>query len=247
MNTLTSVRTLGSNDPSSSSTLGKRKKYSSYLVTDPLAAFDGIKSQSVKLSQHKDAMGKELFQGGFEQKESVPTYLEGLRQAKKRRKQERSKTKGKEWFNLPATEITEERKNDLMAIHMRKALDQKTFYKKNDLSVLPKYFQIGTVMDNPLDFYTARTPRKQRKRTVVEELLADAEFMRRSRAKYEDIKYEQDRRRGGGRGRGRGRGRGGSGAVWENKGAGPSSGSTPNTGRGGGGRKKGMKRPHITE
>lgn len=39
-------------------------------------------------------------------------------------------------------------------------------------------FQVGTVVDNPVDFYSSRIPKKQRKRTIVEELLADAEFRR---------------------------------------------------------------------
>lgn len=39
-------------------------------------------------------------------------------------------------------------------------------------------FQVGTVVDSPVDFYNSRMPKKQRKRTIVEELLADAEFRR---------------------------------------------------------------------
>lgn len=37
-------------------------------------------------------------------------------------------------------------------------------------------WQVGTVVDNPVDFYHSRVPKKARKRTMVEELLADAEF-----------------------------------------------------------------------
>ena len=37
-------------------------------------------------------------------------------------------------------------------------------------------FQVGTVVDSPVDFYHSRIPKKDRKRTMVEELLADAEF-----------------------------------------------------------------------
>ena len=36
--------------------------------------------------------------------------------------------------------------------------------------------QIGTVVDNAADFYTDRVPNKARKSTMVDELLADAEF-----------------------------------------------------------------------
>lgn len=39
-------------------------------------------------------------------------------------------------------------------------------------------FQVGTVLDSPADFYHARIPKKERKKTIVEELLADSEFRR---------------------------------------------------------------------
>lgn len=38
--------------------------------------------------------------------------------------------------------------------------------------------QVGTVVEGPGEFYSARIPRKQRKRTIVEELLADEKFKR---------------------------------------------------------------------
>ena len=50
---------------------------------------------------------------------------------------------GDQWFNLPATEVTEEIKNDLEVLQMRGALDPKRFYKKNTNKELPKYFQVG--------------------------------------------------------------------------------------------------------
>lgn len=39
--------------------------------------------------------------------------------------------------------MTEEIKNDLEVLQMRSVLDPKHFYKKNDLKVLPKYFQVS--------------------------------------------------------------------------------------------------------
>ena len=49
---------------------------------------------------------------------------------------------GKEWFDLPATAITPELKNDLRILKMRGALDPSRHYKKNDTKELPKYFQV---------------------------------------------------------------------------------------------------------
>lgn len=43
---------------------------------------------------------------------------------------------------MPAPEITEELKNDLQILKMRSVLDPKRHYKKNDMEVLPKYFQV---------------------------------------------------------------------------------------------------------
>lgn len=55
---------------------------------------------------------------------------------------EREKTKGGDWYNLPATEMTSELRKDLKLIQMRDSLDPKTHYRKNDRRVLPKYFQV---------------------------------------------------------------------------------------------------------
>ncbi|XP_037959490.1 deoxynucleotidyltransferase terminal-interacting protein 2 [Teleopsis dalmanni] len=99
---------------------------------------------------------------------------------------ERSKTKGNGWYNLPATEMTEEVENDLKVLQMRSVLDPKRFYKKNDLKVLPKYFQIGTVQHSPLDYYSERNTRKNKKKSLVDELLADEQFQTFTKRKYNE-------------------------------------------------------------
>ena len=100
----------------------------------------------------------------------------GKRKMKKLRREEREKTKGKDWYDMPALEMTEERQRDLELLQMRNVLDPKRFYKKNTSEGLPKYFRIGTIQDNAADFYTDRVNKKDRKQTMVDELLADAEF-----------------------------------------------------------------------
>ncbi|NWQ91717.1 TDIF2 protein, partial [Burhinus bistriatus] len=127
----------------------------------------------------------------FEKKECVPPFRESLHQLKKQRRAERAKTTGDGWFGMKAPEITSELKNDLKVLKMRASLDPKHFYKKNDRDGLPKYFQVGTVVDSPIDFYHSRIPKKQRKRTIVEELLADSEFRRYNKKKYQEIMSEK--------------------------------------------------------
>ncbi|KAH0500824.1 Deoxynucleotidyltransferase terminal-interacting protein 2 [Microtus ochrogaster] len=110
---------------------------------------------------------------------------------KKKNEKERQKTAGDGWFGMKAPELTDELKNDLKALKMRASMDPKRFYKKNDRDGFPKYFQVGTIADNPADFYHSRIPKKQRKKTIVEELLADSVFRRFNRRKYSEIMAEK--------------------------------------------------------
>ncbi|KAF2884175.1 hypothetical protein ILUMI_22002 [Ignelater luminosus] len=130
---------------------------------------------------------------GFEQLHTVPQYEVSEKRLQKQRRREREKTKGKKWYGLPATEMTEEIKHDLEVLQMRSVLDPKRFYKKNDLKVLPKYFQIGKVVDSPLDYYNNRLTRKERKKTLVDELLADVEFNKYNKRKYKEIIEERQK------------------------------------------------------
>uniref|UniRef100_A0A8D2A9V1 Fcf2 pre-rRNA processing C-terminal domain-containing protein n=1 Tax=Sus scrofa TaxID=9823 RepID=A0A8D2A9V1_PIG len=148
------------------------------------------------LTQLKEKKKNELLQKAvitpdFEKNYSVPPYRESKYKLQKKRRQERQKTAGDGWFGMKAPELTDELKNDLKALKMRASMDPKRFYKKNDRDGFPKYFQIGTIVDNPADFYHSRVPKKQRKRTIVEELLADSEFRRYNRRKYSEIMAEK--------------------------------------------------------
>ncbi|CAH1984315.1 unnamed protein product [Acanthoscelides obtectus] len=146
-----------------------------------------------KRKEVKEALKKSILNTDFEKLETVPPVEISERNLKKQRKLEREKTKGKKWFGLPATEMTEEIKNDLEILKMRSVLDPKHFYKKNDLKVLPKYFEMGKVMDSPLEFYSNRLTKKERKKTLVDELLADAEFHKYNKRKYKEIIEEKQK------------------------------------------------------
>jgi len=74
---------------------------------------------------------------------------------------------------MTAPEMTDERKNDLEALRLRGALDPKRFYKRNNLPIKPKYFQVGRVVENKQDFYSSRLTKKQRKATIAEELMSE--------------------------------------------------------------------------
>ncbi|CAH0722253.1 unnamed protein product, partial [Brenthis ino] len=132
-------------------------------------------------------MKKSVLVPGLEKEHRLPKYDVSDRKLRAMRKKEREKTKGPGWFNMKAPEMTPELKNDLQVLKMRSAMDPKHFYKKNDMEVLPKYFQVGRVMDAALDHVNERVTRKERKRTMVDELLADAEFQKYNKRKYKEI------------------------------------------------------------
>jgi len=111
----------------------------------------------------------------------------GKKALKKQKEFERNKTKGDQWFGMPATEVTEEIKNDLEVLQMRGALDPKRFYKKNANKELPKYFQVGRYVNNPVEFYSDRGSGKNKNKSLVDDLMADAEFQRYNKRKYTEI------------------------------------------------------------
>ncbi|KAL4337362.1 hypothetical protein AHAS_Ahas12G0102600 [Arachis hypogaea] len=84
-------------------------------------------------------------------------------------------TAGKDWFDMPTQTITPELQTDLKLLKLRSALDPKWHYKKGDSKskALPKYFQVGTVVEDASEFYSERLTKKERKATIADELLSD--------------------------------------------------------------------------
>ncbi|XP_049910580.1 deoxynucleotidyltransferase terminal-interacting protein 2 [Epinephelus moara] len=161
--------------------------------------FDGSKSKPVSSSLQKlkekriqdEVMKKSVMGPDFEKKDAVPPYSESKQALKLKHRAERAKSTGDGWFNMKAPEITQELKGDLQVLKMRGSMDPKRFYKKNDRDGFPKYFQVGTVVDSAVDFYHSRIPKKERKRTMVEELLSDAEFRQKNKKKFQHIVAEK--------------------------------------------------------
>ncbi|KAI8647374.1 Fcf2 pre-rRNA processing-domain-containing protein [Parasitella parasitica] len=106
---------------------------------------------------------------------------------KKERQAEREKTTGKAWFDMPKTEMTDQVKRDLQVLKMRHILDRKRHYKKMGKRPDPKYFQIGTVIESPTEFFSARINKKDRKQTIVDELMANDELKQYYKRKHIEV------------------------------------------------------------
>ncbi|XP_045584094.1 U3 small nucleolar RNA-associated protein 6 homolog [Procambarus clarkii] len=159
-----------------------------YQPTDQLELEE---SESVK--SHQDKSVEKILETSavlkpeFMQKTHLSPYFIGKKKAKEQRKRESEKTKGPGWFDMKAPELTEEVKRDLEVLQMRSVLDPKRHYKNSDMKVLPKYFQLGRVVDNPVEFYSSRVLKKDRKRTLAEEIIHDEESLRYQKRKYNEI------------------------------------------------------------
>ena len=93
---------------------------------------------------------------------------------------------------MKAPEMTEDLKNDLQILQMRSALDPKHFYKRSEMKALPKYFEIGQVVESAVEYHNSKDVRK-RKRTLVDELMADAEFQKFNKKKYQESVVEKQK------------------------------------------------------
>lgn len=81
----------------------------------------------------------------------------------------RPETVGKGWFDFEPLVIDEKIKRDIKMIQMRNYLDPKRFYKNPDK--MGKVLHVGTVIEGPSEYFSSRMSRKERKQTIVEEIL----------------------------------------------------------------------------
>ncbi|VDK35728.1 unnamed protein product [Taenia asiatica] len=114
------------------------------------------------------------------------------KRAIKRERMAQRKSKLSNWFDLPRGDFSKENQEDLEVIAKRHILVPGLHIHKEDGR--KSHFQVGTVMDDPGSFYD-RIPRKQRKKNLVDELLANAEYMKRQRRLYAALQKEKQEKR----------------------------------------------------
>ncbi|XXH04925.1 Vacuolar protein sorting-associated protein 16 [Hypoxylon texense] len=110
-------------------------------------------------------------------------------EARRSKKEMTTKTDaGPSWYNLPKTDLTPQLKKDLQLLRMRDVLDSKRFYRKDSSRPLvPEFSAVGTIIEGPTDFFNARLTKKERKRTLLEEVLETEDVTRKFKSKYGEI------------------------------------------------------------
>jgi len=103
-------------------------------------------------------------------------------------------TLGKGWFDLQPMEMDDSLKRDIQMIQMRNYMDPKRFYKNPD-KVGP-ILHIGTVVEGPSEYKSSRVTKKDRKSSITEEILADADVKKYSKRVLADIqKVKQNKKK----------------------------------------------------
>jgi hypothetical protein len=99
---------------------------------------------------------------------------------------------GSGWFNMPRTDLTPELKRDLQALRMRDvaAMGKQFFKKDSRKDFIPEYSQVGTIIAGATDGVNSRLTRKERKRTIVEEILA-GDKVGKLKSKYQEIQQQK--------------------------------------------------------
>ncbi|GBE83210.1 rRNA-processing protein [Sparassis crispa] len=126
---------------------------------------------------------------------------------KKEKKALKDRTAGRSWYDLPAPAEADLPRlyREVEALRLRNQLDPKRFYRKDEgegrgIKGLPKYFAIGTIIPSSTPFGTASADnlnRASRKRTLVDELVDDAEAKSYAKKKFKELQTVR-----GARGRG---------------------------------------------
>ncbi|CAO3567976.1 unnamed protein product [Mortierella alpina] len=118
--------------------------------------------------------------------------------SKKQKKEEKEKTTGKGWFDLPQQVMTPELKRDLQILKLRNVLDPKRFYKREEKGKpkFPKYFQVGTIIEGNTEFYSSRLTKKERATTITGEVMKDITGRDYYKRKFDEI---QEAKQSGGK------------------------------------------------
>mmetsp|Transcript_32512 Transcript_32512/g.56243 ORF Transcript_32512/g.56243 Transcript_32512/m.56243 type:complete len:167 (-) Transcript_32512:1321-1821(-) len=113
----------------------------------------------------------------------------------KKRQKVKEETAGPNWFNMKAPEMTPELKQEVSALMLRRYVDPKHFYKKNDIPKPPKFFQIATILDSPLETRSQRLPKSERAGSLAEQMMKEDAKIQFTHRKFDEIMSTRKKRK----------------------------------------------------
>lgn len=116
----------------------------------------------------------------IERKNFAPPLSQKDPRTRRKRKRENA---GKGWFNMPAGRLTPENKMHFLMLKYRHMLYRKHKPTKMKEQFVPKFFQMGTVIEGPTEFYSDRLLKRERRKSWADEYLNNPETRKWFRVK----------------------------------------------------------------
>lgn len=133
---------------------------------------------------------------GIERLSKLPKK-ESKTQKLKKMREERKKTIGSEWYHLKRPIMNDELKRELAVMRLEKYASPGIFQKRGATGGDQDYFEIGSIVNNPVTFYTDREYssidgiKSKSKLGFVDNLLQDQEFKKFSKRKFRELHLKQ--------------------------------------------------------
>jgi Fcf2 pre-rRNA processing len=97
------------------------------------------------------------------------------------------------WLGFRPTPTSEEVQADIALLRNRNYLDPKSFYKSSDVQSGKRrsIVQVGTVIEGAAEFYSSRLTKKEKRRNVTDEVLADTSLSGYVQNKYRSMQQQK--------------------------------------------------------
>ena len=137
------------------------------------------------------------------------------RESIRARSRSQAPTAGSKWFDMPKAEPTAEARREVSILRNRGYMDPKRHFKTTaeQRKMGMVYFQLGTVQEGVGEGKSARIRKKDRKKTILDEVAADSRIQRFADKYFKSEMIRGQRARKGGKIRLRKRARGEEGAA----------------------------------
>ena len=99
-------------------------------------------------------------------------------------------TLGDKWYGLAKPTMTPELEREVQVLQLKAFMHRKRFFKRGANRTTPEYFEMGTIIEGPTEFHSGRLTRKERKSSMVDEVLADAEIKQYTKRRYLEIQKQ---------------------------------------------------------
>lgn len=105
----------------------------------------------------------------------------------------------RDWHSMPTLHMTPELVRDIRVIENRQHIDPKRFYKSSGSGrakgELPEHMAFGTVVEGAHEFYSSRLTKRERRKSITDEIMSDDRVMKFTKTRVRAIQKHATRQR----------------------------------------------------